>query len=283
MKALVLTHDTAYAVSYHMMFKYHQLWPDNPFTFRIPYQSEEVLQHHIADSSNQKEYIKTPLPISDTVLTLLEDLEEEQWVFWCMDDWFPVEVDTTRVEQIVNWLKKDDPVAIDQIGLCGVAESQLKNVGNFEEIRDIYGNVYTYYIDKRRHELWPHRFIRVKVLRSFFSFKRLSDPVEITIFSKSQECQEQLRGMSRVRILHRVIDFKESTTRHPSKSLEGRTRLKQELYDSIKANNLPMGPYKLPSRFDSMNMGVRRWLRRSKLWRDIRNSDKREPDETSLV
>src|SRR5437764_10740930 len=83
MKAIVLTCDRYRAVTEHMMLQYEKLWPDHPFNFRIPFQE--------LGGTNTKriEYVKTPPEIRATVLELLRNLPDEEWIYWCVDDKYP--------------------------------------------------------------------------------------------------------------------------------------------------------------------------------------------------
>jgi hypothetical protein len=75
-KAIILTFDRYRAITEHMMLKYRELWPDHPFTFRIPYQRLD------GSATKDREYVRTPDPIRETALTLLADLEDEECIHW---------------------------------------------------------------------------------------------------------------------------------------------------------------------------------------------------------
>ena len=91
MKAIVLTHDKNRSVTHHMIARYLHKWPDNPFVFRVPFQELEE------QSSPKVEFIKTPKSIKKTVLGLLEDLEEDEWIYWCIDDKYPEQLNIEKI------------------------------------------------------------------------------------------------------------------------------------------------------------------------------------------
>ena len=66
------------------MLQYQRLWPDHPFRFRIPYQQLR------GPNAERAEYIESPPEIPATVLRLIEDIEDEEWVYWCSDDKYPI-------------------------------------------------------------------------------------------------------------------------------------------------------------------------------------------------
>ena len=82
---------------------YNELWPDHPFTFRIPYQHTDRII-----SSSQREYIKTSKDIRDTVLTLLEDIDNEEWIYWCIDDKYPIRLEIQKIEKIYDSIKNHE-------------------------------------------------------------------------------------------------------------------------------------------------------------------------------
>src|SRR5437868_11249966 len=97
MKAIVLTFDRHRAITQHLMLQYQCLWPDHPFRFRIPYQ-----QLHASDTE-RAEYIESPPEIPATVLRLIEDIEDEEWVYWCSDDKYPIRLMVQKVKELVNY------------------------------------------------------------------------------------------------------------------------------------------------------------------------------------
>lgn len=83
---------------------YEKLWPDNKFTFRIPYNNNiESTHSHFAQSKNVN-LIKCGSSILDTMEALLEGIDDEEWVYWCIDDRFPIEIDVNENNSIFDEL-----------------------------------------------------------------------------------------------------------------------------------------------------------------------------------
>ncbi len=113
MKAIVLTCDRFRAVTDHMIGRYAKLWPDHPFRFRVPYQ--ELGPTAAAETVDYK---KSPLRIKATVLTLLEDLDGEEMVYWCIDDKYPIKLDVPRIGGMLRWLAGESASTVSGILFC---------------------------------------------------------------------------------------------------------------------------------------------------------------------
>ncbi len=90
MKAIVLTCDRYRAITEHMILQYERSWPDHPFIFQIPYQDAR------GTDTTKTNYHKTPEDIKGTVLHLLADVDDEEWIYWCVDDKYPVRLVTGK-------------------------------------------------------------------------------------------------------------------------------------------------------------------------------------------
>jgi hypothetical protein len=100
MKAIVLTYDRHRAITEHMILQYERLWPDHPFVFRVPYQNLR------GTDSERIKYLKAPggkpADIPATVLQLLADVDDDEWVYWCMDDKYPIRLATEKIARLVS-------------------------------------------------------------------------------------------------------------------------------------------------------------------------------------
>ena len=170
MLAIVLTCDRYRALTEHMMRCYARLWPDHPFRFRIPYQSLG------GPESDRAEYVRTPMPIKNTVLTLLSDLDDERWIYWAIDDKYPIALDLGRMASTVRWLSNGTlPLALSGVLLCRCRNLLRDESLTGAKIADPDGHLL---LERRAyHQIWIHQFLRVKVLRHLFqSFPDDLDP-----------------------------------------------------------------------------------------------------------
>lgn len=170
--AIVLSCDRYQPFAEHMVRMYQRLWPDHPFTFRIPYQSLYPLLTTLP--GNRIEARQTPVSIRATVLELLADLEDEAMVYWCLDDKYPLWLQLPRIKSILAWLRTSQAASIDGILFCRCRRMWEPAYLTGASIRDEQGNRYLERINYE--QIWIHQFIRVKVLRHLF----MAMPAEIT-------------------------------------------------------------------------------------------------------
>ena len=170
MKAIVLTCDRFRAVTDHMIFKYARLWPGHPFRFRVPHQE---LARTIA--GDRVEYRKTPSPIKATVLALLADLDDDELIYWCIDDKYPIRLDVPRIERMLRWLAGQDPSTISGLLFCRCRKMWDRRFLTGRMLVDDDANVY---LERTGYaQIWLHQFLRVKVLRHLFEAMPDSIPV----------------------------------------------------------------------------------------------------------
>ena len=110
MKALVLTFDKYRPFAVHMIMCYNQVWPNNPFTFRVPYQSDDVKEYYEKKFGQKVEMIKSPSGIVDTMFALSDDLDANELVYWCMDDRYPMRMDVVEVEKCLRYAEAHNDV-----------------------------------------------------------------------------------------------------------------------------------------------------------------------------
>ena len=73
--AIVLTYDRNRIITNHMIRCYSELWPENPFVFRVPYQKRKE------SNTDRIQYFKTSKNIKFTVLELISDLADDDWIY----------------------------------------------------------------------------------------------------------------------------------------------------------------------------------------------------------
>jgi len=173
MKAIVLTCDRYRAITEHMVLQYERLWPDHPFVFRIPYQN-------LASSETARTtYLRTPQGIRATVLQLIDDLDDEEWIYWCIDDKYPVRLITEKIVDLI-------PDALRSPVMSGLLFCRRGPTLDNPELtlhsrKWINPNGDVYLERKAWHQIWLHQLLKVKVLRHLFSHlpDRVSSPKEM--------------------------------------------------------------------------------------------------------
>jgi hypothetical protein len=144
-----------------MIGQYGRLWPDHPFLFRIPFQRLS------GTNSHREEYIRTSPDIPGTVLQLIADLDDEEWIYWCADDKYPIRLIVEKVETLFKDVRRQNDitgllccrcrVTLDRPELSLLAGERIMPGGDV-------------LLERRKwYQIWIHQFLRVKVLRYFFT------------------------------------------------------------------------------------------------------------------
>ena len=76
---------------------YMDLWPDCPYNFYIPW--NETKPEYFIDKSNVT-LVQCSSRIMPTMQALLDGVEDDDWVYWCIDDRFPTRIDVPGMQQL---------------------------------------------------------------------------------------------------------------------------------------------------------------------------------------
>ena len=213
-----------------MIVRYDKVWPNNPFIFNIPCQKPN------SQASSNRKYIYTPSDIKSTVLNLLLDLDDDEWVYWCIDDKYPVCFDLDRVKQIHEWIKTITDTDISGILFCRCRQMLESEYLTGATIHDNKGLVY---LERKGYDqIWIHQYLRVKVIRHLFN----NFPDVITGAKKMDDYKDELAKPANHRLFvteDNYSVFGESTTKG---------RLTTNCYESIMESSI-----KLPFWFSTKN------------------------------
>lgn len=233
MKAIVLTCDKYIRLADHMIHTYQRIWPDNPFQFRVPYgeyphflkekygEKIELIQteaakviHPVENPIETAKDIKKVSLVKQTMLSLLEDIPDEEWIFWCMDDRYLIKLRTAEVNDLYQYI-----IAANEPDICLVTLSRKRRFLKPEYLKE-GGEIITkngqklletiYTNTTKVLDIWEHQFVRAKILRRIFkSFPdRAFIPKEMDFFVK-----EKLIGEKCYVPEKNIIVFGESTNR----------------------------------------------------------------------
>src|SRR5690606_9760749 len=100
MDAIVLTCDKYAIFTDHMIDCYMRHWPSNPFRFVVPYQQSTALDDKYGELV---ELVRTPSDIKGTMMTLLKRYDDEDWLYWCIDDKYLIELDEDKANDIYDF------------------------------------------------------------------------------------------------------------------------------------------------------------------------------------
>lgn len=156
-KAIVLTCDRYRAITEHMILQYQRLWPDHPFAFHLPYQDVGGVD------SERVKYLETPSDIKATVLQLLADIEDEEWVYWCVDDKYPIQLVTEKITDLIADAIQSPEMSGLLFCRCRMTLTDPKLALYPGKIRNSFGDIY--FERKAWFQIWIHQLLRAKVLR----------------------------------------------------------------------------------------------------------------------
>jgi hypothetical protein len=161
LKAIVLTCDRYRAITEHMIFQYDRLWPDHPFVFHVPYQELGGLD------TERVKYLAVPSDIKGTVLHLLSEIDDEEWIYWCIDDKYPIQLVTDKIGSLIYHAMRSPEVDGLLFCRCRATLNNPKLTLYRYKIKNPFGDVYLE--RKAWFQIWIHQILRAKVLRYLFS------------------------------------------------------------------------------------------------------------------
>lgn len=157
--AIVLTCDRYHPLTEHMIMRYGAEWPSHPFTFHVPYQEQRIEGTRIAPR-------QTPKAIRATVLELLDEFDSEAWVYWCIDDKYPIRLLQPSVTHIAEAVVAEQLPWADGLIFCRCRKLLLSEHLCDETRAGPNGVVLLR--RKDYSQFWIHQFLRVKVIRHVF-------------------------------------------------------------------------------------------------------------------
>ncbi|TMP93037.1 MAG: hypothetical protein E6L08_06790, partial [Verrucomicrobia bacterium] len=135
-KAIVLTCDRYRAITRHVIFQYDRLWPDHPFVFHVPYQEVG------GTDTKRVKYIPSPSDIKGTILHLLAEIDDEEWIYWCVDDKYPIELPTDKVASLISHAMRSPEVDGFLFCRCRATLSSPKLTLYPHKIKNLFGDIY---------------------------------------------------------------------------------------------------------------------------------------------
>ena len=108
MHAIILSYDKQHPYCELVYRLYMELWPGCPFIFRIPWNNTKP--EYLVNKANV-ELLQCDVDIGKTMMSLLQGLDDTDWVYWCIDDRFPVSIQASKMLNIhksINTLSEYD-------------------------------------------------------------------------------------------------------------------------------------------------------------------------------
>lgn len=180
MLGILLTYDDQLGLAELVHKSYAALWPDMPVHFRLPYNgSAKGPAFEYLQAQERCEFVSCGKGIIETMHALLADVEDSDWVYWCIDDRYPTWVDTGRCAAALDALSQL-PSDADELKLLHWKERLAGHA------IDIGGERFLHQTPAERYwGFWHHHPVRARVLRSVFFRDEIMDPCTIAEINKA--------------------------------------------------------------------------------------------------
>lgn len=226
----------------HMISRYKWMWPNNPFVYYIPFQHDDVKKHFENKYGDKVQLIKTPSDIVRTMRVLLDSIQDEEWIYWCMDDRYPIQIELTKMNQVYNWIHTMNAPDVTGIRCINYPFGRMpENIYYFKNsIRNQYGMKFL----KRKNNynmIWAHQFLRSKVLKRLFS----EIPLELKAAKDMDYIVEKLQlpaDQNMYVLKSNIISLGESSSRG---------KITQNCYESLLING-----FQIPKEFEISNKNM---------------------------
>lgn len=160
MKAIVLSCDKYHPMAHHMLLTYQDKWSSNNFQFRIPY-NQSIPEDIERDFDDCVEFVHTEAPFKKTVSALINDLDDTEWVYWCIDDKYLINIDEIKANMVREFVDQ-----IQDPNITGVCFQFVRWIKKTIQPGDVINfNGLTFLQHKSKYNNWLHQFYRVGSLR----------------------------------------------------------------------------------------------------------------------
>jgi hypothetical protein len=246
MEAIVLTYDENHKITEHMIIKYLKNLDECDLTFVIPYNKN--YPRYIKNRFGQRvKIVSSESPVKKTVKNLLKGIPNDEWVYWAMDDKYPVDIKSTGFNRYKEWLINSD-TNINGLSICRTRKILTGEALTGEWISGPEGE--RLYVRSDYSQIWLHQFIRAGSLKRFIDdLPQVSESTkELDTAKYDVEFEE---GELFVVTEKNHISFGESTTRG---------KVTKNCYDSIIKENLSI-PSNLKVCNERIRIGSTKWTK----------------------
>lgn len=159
MQALVLTSDSRAEIAELMIARYNQIWPQHPFTFRIPYQSES--RKLTTWGGGKRHWIPSPKDPKGTLEALSTGVDE--WCYLAIDEWYPEKLNGHRFKRVLQFLEQSESSALQGILMCK-GQKLMASAMTGKHLKANLNNERLCWLNAW-HLSWPHGFFRSTILK----------------------------------------------------------------------------------------------------------------------
>jgi hypothetical protein len=163
-KAIVLTYDKQVGLAELVVKSYLALWKECPFQFVIPRNDDNSPHFDFLATQKNVSLIRTPSSIRATMSALLGTVDDNAWIYWCIDDRYPIEIDQRRMQMVFDFIASGAADHLNGIKLIHWKETADASYNDIE----IGDRKFRFQVPYSAWGLWHHHFLRAKVLKEIF-------------------------------------------------------------------------------------------------------------------
>lgn len=166
-RAIVLSCDRYHIYVYHMIKLYLKIWDSCPFIFCVPYNNRKPDWSN-GEFRDRVYFFKCGSGFKETISALLKECDENEWVYWCSCDQYPIWFNSDIFEKVhkkVMDIKDESIFGITPQFLNKCGRKLIKNGG--EKIGDLLKERMEWKSSKEI-TIWYHQYLRAKVLKHIF-------------------------------------------------------------------------------------------------------------------
>ncbi len=164
MEAILLTHDAQLGLAELVHKTYARLWPGHPLQFRVPYAraTDSAAFAYLSAQPDCRMVASPSGAVKASMAALLDGVDDRDWVYWCIDDRFPITLDPAGVARIAAALDTLTP-EVEEVKLLRWKEPLRRGRTT------IAGAGFRAQAPgSRARGFWHHHFVRSGVLRAAF-------------------------------------------------------------------------------------------------------------------
>ena len=117
--------------------------------------------------TEQVKYLTAPSDIKGTVLHLLTDIDDEEWIYWCVDDKYPIQLVIDKIDTLISHAMRSPEVDGLLFCRCRATLTNPKLTLFPRKVKNPFGDIYLE--RKAWFQIWIHQILRAKVLRHLFT------------------------------------------------------------------------------------------------------------------
>jgi hypothetical protein len=184
MKAIVLTYDKQIGLSQLVVRSYTESLGQKLFDFNIPLNLQDNAKYFKGFDSTS--LVNSKSDVYSTMDSLLYPLDDEEWVYWAIDDRYPTFIDTVRFISLFNQISRGELDFANGVKLLFWREKPSD-----DEVK-IDGFPFFKQQKCGTFGFWHHHFLKAKVLKDFFLRNNKNKLNNVLLLNDYHNAQDEL-------------------------------------------------------------------------------------------